>query len=362
MGIPEEKYNCLIDLSKLKNLYCGLGQFSLSLGKHLSEIHDDSVKFSFLVPENFRSDFEKTEKEILSLKRRYFPQICKKYELWHSVHQSSPYFPSNKKTLYILTIHDLNFLDEKSPAKVEHRKQNLQKRIDRATAITAISQFTANEVINHFDLKSKKIKVIYNGVDIIEFPNVKKPEFIGEGEYLFSIGVIKKKKNFKVLIGFLSKIPDIKLIIAGDKIDAYADEIAAEAKKMGVEKRIILPGTISDNDKFWLYKNCKAFVFPSLLEGFGLPVIEAMRFGKPVFLSKYSSLPEIGGKEAYYWDDFEPQNMAELFKIKMIEFQNDIDKEQRIIDHSKKFSWNNAAKGYVDIYRSVLKGLKPLEC
>ncbi len=361
MEISEGKHNCLIDLSKLKNLYCGLGQFSLSLGNHLSEIHDDSLKFSFLVPKNLKSDFEKTEKEILSLKHRYFPQICKKYDLWHSVHQGSPYFPSDKKTPYILTIHDLNFLDEKSPAKAELRMQNLQKRIDRATVITAISQFTANEVKSHFDLKSKEVKVIYNGVDIIEFPYAKKPEFIVDGEFLFSIGVIKKKKNFKVLLGFLSKLPDIKLVIAGDNSDSYADEIIYEAKSLGLAERVLIPGKINDEEKFWLYKNCKAFVFPSLLEGFGLPVVEAMRFGKPVFLSKFSSLPEIGGKVAYYWDDFDPKNMAELFKVKMIEYQDDIDKKQRIIEHSKKFSWRKSAEEYVDVYKSVLKGLNPLE-
>ena len=77
----------------------------------------------------------------------------------------------------------------------------------------------------------------------------------------------------------------------------------------GLEERIILPGEISDMDKYWLYKNCEAFVFPSMYEGFGLPVIEAMNFGKPVFLSTFSSLPEVGGKYALYWENFDSQLM-----------------------------------------------------
>lgn len=355
MEVPEEKYNCLVDLSKLKNLYCGLGQFSLQLGKQFSEILDDKLNFSFLAPESFINEFGKTEIERLSIKRRYFPCLCRKYDLWHSVHQSSPFFPSDKKTPYILTIHDLNFLDEKSPAKANMRRHNLQERIDRASAITAISQFTANEVKNHFDLKSKEIRIVYNGVDITLFHKADKPAYIPDGDFIFAIGVVKKKKNFKSLIGLLSNLENFNLVIAGDKSDSYADEIIDEAKAAGLIDRVILPGKISDIDKYWLYNNCKAFVFPSLLEGFGLPVIEAMRFGKPVFLSKFSSLPEIGGTEAYYWDDFNPKSMADLFIKKMAEYQDDTTKVQRIVNHSQKFSWKNAAEEYVDVYKSVLK-------
>jgi len=348
------KYNCLIDLSKLKNLYCGLGQFSKYLGSSLNEIHDSQLKFNFLIPNGFENDFPNSGHEFISLKRRYFPNYCKNYDLWHSVHQNSPYFPSDNKTPYILTIHDLNFLEEKSPRKAEFRKQALQKRIDRASSITAISQFTANEVNSHFDLKSKSINIIYNGVEVTEFPEAEKPYYVPNGEFLFTLGVVKKKKNFKSLLGLLSNLENVNLVIAGDKSDNYTSEILIEAKATGLAGRVILPGKISDEEKYWLYKNCKAFLFPSLLEGFGLPVIEAMRFGKPVFLSKYSSLPEIGAEEAYYWTDFDPENMAELFNNKMVEYQNDTNKAQLILNHSQKFSWTNAAKEYVDVYKLVL--------
>jgi glycosyltransferase involved in cell wall biosynthesis len=351
------KYNCLIDLSKLKNLFCGLGQYSKNLGKSLDEINDTHLKFNFLLPQGFENDFPNSGHELLSLKRRYFPNWSDKYDLWHSVHQNSPYFPSDNKTPYILTIHDLNFLEEKSPYKAELRKQSLQKRIDRASAITTISQFTADKVNNLFDLKSKSISVIYNGVEVSEFPDAKKPDFVPNGDFLFTLGVVKKKKNFKSLIGLLSKIEDVNLVIAGDKSDSYAGEILIEAKAAGLADRVILPGKISDKDKYWYFKNCKAFVFPSMLEGFGLPVIEAMRFGKPVFLSKYSSLPEIGAEEAYYWDDFDHKNMADLYSVKMLEYQNDINKVQGIIKHSQKFNWKNAAEEYVEVYKSVLNVL-----
>ena len=136
---------------------------------------------------------------------------------------------------------------------------------------------------------------------------------------------------------------------------AYIKEIKNEAEKYGVMDQLILPGKINHNTKVWYYRNCEAFVFPSLFEGFGMPVIEAMRFGKPVFLSNLTSLPEIGGKEAYYWENFEPEYMHQVFLKSMDDFKNDIGKAQRIIEHSKKFLWENIAKQYIKVYQNIIE-------
>ena len=88
-------------------------------------------------------------------------------------------------------------------------------------------------------------------------------------------------------------------------------------------------------------------------EGFGLPVIEAMLMGKPVFLSKLTCLPEIGGPEAFYWDNFEANNMREVFENGMTVYESDPGKAERIQQHAAQFSWEKAAKAYLDLYDGI---------
>ncbi len=126
------------------------------------------------------------------------------------------------------------------------------------------------------------------------------------------------KKNFHVLPALLVG-NDHELIISGVETP-YKSKIMEEAEKFGVTDRVKITGTISEEDKAWYYKNCTAFVFPSIAEGFGLPVIEAMHFGKPVFLSTHTSLPEIGGDAAFYFPTFEPADMQATFANGMAEF------------------------------------------
>jgi glycosyltransferase involved in cell wall biosynthesis len=97
-------------------------------------------------------------------------------------------------------------------------------------------------------------------------------------------------------------------------------EVMEAAKKFGVEDRVKLIGPATEEEKYWYYKNCEAFLFPSYAEGFGLPVIEAMYHGKPVFISDKTSLPEVGGDAAYYFRNFEPEYMQEVFKEGMRDY------------------------------------------
>lgn len=184
-------------------------------------------------------------------------------------------------------------------------------------------------------------------------PSPVKPAFINSDNFIFSVGIISPKKNFKVLIPLLQLNPELSLVIAGLKNGEYAQELEEYAKELQVFDRLVMPGAVSESDKSWLYKNCKAFMFPSLSEGFGLPVIEAMSFGKPVFLSSHTSLPEIGGKEAYYFNSFGPEDMAIVFRDGLKDFLLDSQKISRTIDYATSYSWESAADQYVNLYRSL---------
>ena len=347
----------LIDLDRLKNINTGLGQVALFFGKKLSEIDDKEIKFTFLVPKKYKGYFgNKVNYETVSLKRRWFPFLCKSFDLWYALHQDSAYFPSNKNTPYILTIHDLNFLSEKSFRKAKKRLKKLQKKVNRATHITVISEFTKKEVSENLQVSGKNIQVIYNGVEIKKFPDTEKPSYVPEGDILLSLGVVKEKKNTAVLIPFIEKLPEkYKLIIAGNKSSDYADKIAFEIKKRALKNRVRMPGEISNKDKYWLLKNCKAVLFPSKHEGMGIPPIEAMRFGKPVFASEYSSIPEICEDKAYYLKNFNPAYMSRFFLEKINEFYADKTKPEILKKHSEKFLWEKNSAEYLKLFKAILK-------
>lgn len=347
-----------IDLERLKYPYCGLGQFCLHLGKNLVNKQDQFFQPIFYVPF--------TMKGVLGPKAKYqyqtpldklFPPSSSKFDLWHSTHQDSAYLPSRKKCKLLLTIHDLNFLKEKSSQKAKSRLKKLQKKVDQADAISVISEFTRSEVLEHLKTQGKEVRVIHNGHYIKSFKHVAPPKFLpDDSEFLFTIGVVRPKKNFHVLLDLMLKLPpELKLVIAGDKNHEYADEIKKSIESAGLASRVFLPGVISNEDKYWLYQNCKAFVFPSLLEGFGFPVVEAMSFGKPVFLARKTALTEIGGDCAFFWDNFDPQHMSQVYDQGLATYSDSSDFQNRLKARAQLFSWEECANKYKSYYLDILE-------
>jgi glycosyltransferase involved in cell wall biosynthesis len=350
-----KKYSVLIDLDRLKDLNTGLGQVALLFAEEISKHENEDFRFTLLVPKGFSGKFgNKVDYEEVSLKRIFFPSLCRNYDLWYTIHQDSHYFPAKSTTPYILTINDLNFLGEKTPAKAAQRLRRLQKKVDKATAITVISKYTEKMVRENLEVRNIPIHVIYCGVEVKTFEKVEKPAFVPEGDLLYCIGVVQKKKNYDVLPGFIKQLPEnYKLIIAGNKAGPYAAELQQMIDDAGLHDRILLPGLISDEDKFWMYQNCKAVLFPSRFEGMGFPPVEAMRFGKPVFASTYSSIPEVSEDKAYYWEDYEPANMAAFFLEKLEEFKKDPLRPEILRQHSMKFTWENNVKSYLELFREI---------
>lgn len=344
-----------IDMEKLKNLNSGLGQFCLNIGNELSKQDHSKFDISFYLPEHLRNHFGKKFNYISSsFLHKVFPVSSSSFDVWHCLHQDSHYIPSNPSCKLILTVHDLNYLQKhQSGIKRQYYLKRLQKKIDRASAITVISKYTESQIREQFSIPNIPVRVIYNGNSLTVHPNAVKPDFIHTEEFIFSIGIISPKKNFHVLLNLLEKLENISLVIAGANNHPYAKEIMRIAGEKGLKNKVLLTGKVDNETKYWLLKNCKAFVFPSLAEGFGLPVIEAMSLGKPVFLSASSSLPEIGGMEAFYWKDFESEHMFEIFEKSMKDFRADPDKSRRIKKWAEKFSWETATKQYLQLYEEL---------
>jgi glycosyltransferase involved in cell wall biosynthesis len=288
-----------------------------------------------------------------SLHKFYLPFLGQ-YQLFHSTFQGTNYFPFCFKGKVLLTVHDLNFLHEgKSLAKQKKYLGNLRKKLNRADFVVAISEYVKSDLLEYTPICPEKIRVVHNGCNILPGAVAETPVYALQKPFFFTIGNITGKKNFHVLPAMLLK-NDFDLIIAGLNQDPeYQEKIEAVAKELGVQGRVHIVGAISEAEKVWYLQNCTAFAFPSIAEGFGLPVIEAMHFGKPVLLSTCTSLPEIGGKEAYYFENFDPEYMG----LKTMEALDDYEKNNRgkaIVQWANRFSWDKTACQYLNEYKHLL--------
>ncbi|CAN5839623.1 hypothetical protein BH10BAC2_BH10BAC2_34690 [soil metagenome] len=350
--------NILFDCERMKYPHTGLYHFCLQLGNALIRNSDTgSEKISFYLPNSAGKVFGDHASCIAqnSLHKFLFPAVGK-YNVWHGTYQGSNYVPSGASVKKVLTIHDLNFLYEQGerPEKIKRSLRKIQNQIDRADKICTISNYVKQDVQQYLDVKNKEIKVIYNGCNIQHLANLQSPVLLPVQPFIFTIGTITNKKNFHVLPALI-KNNDLVLVIAGIvQQQDYQKKILEEATKHGVANKVIFTGSVSDNDKEWYLKNCTAFVFPSIAEGFGLPVIEAMAFGKPIFLSTATSLPEVGGDMAYYFTSFDAEDMQQVFQ-KGIENYNNINPSAAIIERAASFSWDKAAKKYLSTYRALVQ-------
>ena len=342
----------IFDCERMHSPNTGLYFFCDMLAESLSKESDQHQKdIAFYVPKRYKGRWgiNHAYKVFHKFHKLYIPQSTK-YDIWHTTFQLSSYVPTSNKL--VLTVHDMNFLYEKRRTKHHKYIKKVQHLIDKADHIVTISEATRSDIEKYMDLKNKPVSVIYNGCNIYLGDCVeptKKPQH----PFLFTIGTVLPKKNFHVLPCLLVD-NDYELIIAGMKSD-YEKRIMEEAIRFGVSDRVKIIGSIAEAEKHWYLRNCAAFMFPSIAEGFGLPVIEAMYYQKPIFLSDHTCLPEIGGDFAYYFNtEFNEKEMQEEFKKGMDDFENGgVDKEE-MRNHALRFSWDSAAKQYWQIYEKLL--------
>lgn len=356
------KKKVLVDLSALKDLYCGLGQVALTYGNYFRDHYkqnSSNYDLTLLVPDTMFGKFGNEVKYLSSTKRltRKFQFLLPKFEVWHSIHQLSRFRPRNKSTKIILTIHDLNYLYEREGARKKRKHRQIQNKITRANELICISNFAKNEVEQNMNLGGKECTVIYNHTEALQTKNAIKPMLEIKSPFFFSIGVIQKKKNFHVLLELMKLMPEKELYIAGKELNdpkknGYAEMIRKKIKDEKINN-VTLVGPISQEEKIWFYQHCEAFLFPSLFEGFGLPIIEAMQFGKPVFSSKETSLQEIGNKFAYFWKNFESKHMHEVVNNNLNAFKTNSDLINAELAYANSFTSNKHFELYEKLYETI---------
>ena len=355
--------NIYIEVYSITHPYVGIGEFCLNLGKQLAQRATElkekyDINLTFIVPKGYEGTFGNDVNyvsflgDVKFLSRLHGSCI----DLLHLPHQYCRFkhFPNVKNTL--MTIHDINFMYEKQGRKLEKYKKKFAKKLHLSNYICYISQFTKKDTESNFDVECVT-RVIYNGVSKVPAESVTVTEEfkkkLPNKPYLFHISSLRPKKNVHLLIEMMAFLPDEHLVIAGDWSGKYGEDMQERIKELGLQNITCL-NNVSVDEKIWLYNNSKAFLFPSVCEGFGLPPIEAMYYGKPAFLSELTSLPEVGGEHAFYWHDLEPKKMATVVEDKLKDVESHPDMVSQIKHSTDRFDWAKCAEEYINYYLDIL--------
>jgi len=266
----------------------------------------------------------------------------------------------SKNIRFVLTIHDLAIKKLKTVGSLKNtiiQKLFLKKSLLNADKIIAISEATKKDIIEFYRIKEEKIDVIYNGTNFSEGKDLSEEEErkiqekfkIKDTPFLFFLSTIEPRKNIPTLIKAFNYIKskektELKLILAGGLGWKY-EEVIKLFEASEFKNDIIMPGYISKEEKKYLYDNAKVFVYPSLYEGFGLPILEAMSNSCLVLTANNSSLPEVGGDASYYYEDvLDYKELGDkILEVININSEEKIERIEKGLNQVKKFTWASCA-------------------
>ena len=267
----------------------------------------------------------------------------------------------------IVTIHDLSVLHNESWAKessVEFYRQNMSRLLKEAKGIIAVSEFTKKDIIEYYNINEEKITVVPEAAAEDYFPapdkNYLKEKF-GINDYLLCTGQLQPRKNIIRLIEAYAGlgydlIDRYELVLVGaSQNDIFLTKIKETIKKLGLKDKVRLLGWVSVDDLRKIYSGTELFIYPSLFEGFGLPILEAMKCGAPVAVARSSSLPEVAGQAALYFD---PTNVSEITAVMNFFLLNEnlrLDYKNRSIKRANEFSWLKTARETLTVYEKIQK-------
>ena len=280
--------------------------------------------------------------------------------------------PPGVKGKAAVTVHDLAFVRYPETVALRTRKLlslRLKKTLRRADRIFVASEFTGNELSELYGVEKEKMTVVYAGVDRRIFKKRDRSECLSVLDkfgveyrnYFLYLGTIEPRKNLKRLVlaygetcrKLKSEGREVPAFVVAGRLGWYFDEIKEAIEKESNDGRIIMPGYLTEEEKSVLYSGARAFLFPSLYEGFGIPVLEAMACGVPVLTSNVSSLPEVAGDSALLCDPFSQDEISDgIYRLTVDE---NLCKElsDKGYERSKLFSWKKSAEIILEEYRKI---------
>ncbi len=280
------------------------------------------------------------------------------FAVFHPTYYDDYFLRYLGKRPFVLTVHDL--IHEKYPAYYAHSALNVRitrcKRtlVERAAAIIAVSENTKKDVIDFYGVDEKKIVTIYHGAPeaVQSFPAVS-PRPALPNRYLLYVGGRSLYKNFNFFIQavqpLLEREKDLCIVCTGEAFSAEESKLFGALRIAGR----IIHCPADEATLAQLYRHALAFVFPSLYEGFGLPVLEAFSLGCPAVLSRSSSLPEVGGEAAVYFDPHDAAAMREAVAGVIAGHRLRAELIEKGYRQLRQFSWQSTAAQTLKVYESL---------
>lgn len=286
-------------------------------------------------------------------------------DIYHGLSNEIPFGLLGSGIKTVVTIHDLIFLRLPGHYRwIDRVIYNMKSKYAcrHADLIIAISERTRLDIIEYYQIPASKIKVIYQTCDDVfkkqsdDFDlNLIHQKYKLPNQYILSVGTIEPRKNLKTLITALSQLPDdMKLVVIGKK-KPYAEEVQAEINRLGLQDRVIFLKDVPFEDLPLIYQLAKVFVYPSIYEGFGIPIIEALYRGVPVVAATGSCLEEAGGPGSLYVPPYDAMAMAQAVSsiLENPEIASTMRKEG--LKYVRKFETSQLSAQLMDCYTTLQK-------
>jgi alpha-1,3-rhamnosyl/mannosyltransferase len=291
-------------------------------------------------------------------------QRFRTYDLYHETN----YVPMIFDGPTVVTIFDLSFhlYPETHPKdRIRHMQKYFYTRLSRVSHFITISNAMKDEMVKHLQLEPNRITVTPLGIDDLFQPvrldfmkSVLSEYGLKSNRYVLCVGTLEPRKNIHALLRAYASLSDslrlaYPLVLAGG-MGWLMDDLGEEIKRLGIDKTTILTGYVLREHLPALYSGATVFVYPSLYEGFGLPVLEAMACGAPVITSNVSSLPEVVGDAGVLVDPNDVKGLRSEIEHLISDRTYSSLLRNRGLQRSKQFTWENCARKTLDVYRRVL--------
>lgn len=353
--------------------------------KELQKMDTRNEYFVFVAPGEDRCIRDTRNVHIIEIGNGFYPaweqlalpRAIKELNL-DMLHCTSNTAPLRCKIPLILTLHDIIFLESRDKANHSfyqnlgwlYRRLVVPRIIKKCKRIITVSDFELNNIVSKLSIPRERMAMIYNGYNEWFKPSVVEEftyqKYISDSGYFFFLGNTDPKKNTeRTLIAYskyLEKSDVKRKLLMADLDRQYLNDILMRNGIEHIRKMIVMPGYIVNSDLPNIYNNAFAFLYTSLRESFGIPLLEAMACGTPVVTSNTSSMPEIGGPYAILVNPEDPDEIAKM----MLKLETDDDfyrQQEKIgIDRAKLFSWKQTAEQllelYVEVYQEIGRSSK----
>ena len=357
----------------------GLGNYARTLIKSLNEYYPEN-DYTLFTTRQSANDFQKfihqhknlivqepqqfIDKKFRSRWRSYgITPLLNEYkvEVYHGLSNELPFNTNQFKGKKIVTTHDLTFLRYPKLYPFIDRKiynKKFRHACDVADIIIAISEETKRDIEKYYFIPENKIKVIYQSCDALFYKENTPIEMASILEkhklppsYLLYVGTIEERKNLLTLVAALKNVKDIPLVVIGNKKN-YFNQVREYITQHKLENRVIFLENVVNDELPSIYRKATIFIFPSIFEGFGIPIIEALTSKTPVITTQGACFPEAGGPTSIYIDPTNSIVLAEQINFLLNSESTRIQMAEKGYEYAQKFHPKNCTAQLMALYKN----------